>query len=90
MATSSPFDRLRTRLQLTPIQFAEVLGQPLTTVHGALRGLTAIPRKAYDALRELGEDPEQLAIAQATWIAEHSRRLRAELNAGRATQGAEQ
>lgn len=82
-APAAPFDLLRRRLGLSYRGFAATLGIPYSSCYSACQGISGVPCKAAEALRELGEDPEALATAQRDWLAARGRQLRAELRARR-------
>lgn len=75
----SPFDGVRRRLGLSVREFAATLGIPFSSCYNACAGLTVVPRKAREALRELGVCPVSLALEQKAWLEERGRRRRAEL-----------
>lgn len=85
LSTVAPFDALRQRLGLTLMEFAAILGVPYSTAYGACHGLALMPRKAQEALRDLGVCPAALAQEQRQWLvdrgAQRRRELRAQLEA---------
>lgn len=76
-----PFDRVRERLGLTVGEFAAALGLPYSSCYNACHGLTVIPRKATEALRELGVCPAAIAQEQRQWLEQRGQQRRAELRA---------
>ena len=72
MSEVAPFDLVRQELGLSYRDFSATLGVPFSSVYNACRGLSVIPRKAQEALKELGFAPEELVARQREWLEERA------------------
>lgn len=72
MSEVAPFDLVRRELGLSYRDFAATLGVPFSSVYNACTGLSVIPRKAQEALEELGCCPQELVTRQREWLAERA------------------
>lgn len=79
MQTQSPFDRVREELGLTVKGLAEACAVPYTSVYNGLRGYTVIPRRALEALADLGVDTVALRAEQRQWTEQRAQAARAAL-----------
>lgn len=76
---NSPVRQLREAWGLTISEFSEALGVQYNQAFQVEKGRQRLPRKAREALGELGVDVADLERRQAEWIEERARKLREEL-----------
>ena len=75
----SPLQEVRQALGLSLRDMAMALGLDYVTWYRAELHSNSVPRKAREALRELGFDPEEVSRRQGAWVEDRARRLRQEL-----------
>ena len=79
VANVAPFDALRQRLGLSILELAEMCGCSYSRIYNAIRGYAPIPRKALEALAELGIDALALRAEHVRWQEQRTQVARADL-----------
>ncbi len=76
-----PLERVRAELGLSLQEMAATCGCNYSATYNACRGLGAIPRRALEALADLGIDTAGLRAEQTRFMEQRAQAARAELKA---------
>ena len=79
----SPLIQIREKLALNKQDLALMLDISLPTLNRIEAGLAKIPEKCFRGLRELKQDPENIAHQQTLFIEEKKRQILKSLNLGK-------